>query len=524
MHEKVTHKDKNKMPNSFRTPFQVDVTAGGSEDRLLTGTIGLDDILNGGLPKGHLYLLEGDPGTGKTTLALQFLLAGVARGERGMYVTLSESKRELEQVARSHGWSTDSITIYEMVPPDEDLSSEAQYTVFHPSEVELADTITAIVKQVAAVDPARVVFDSLSEFRMLARDPLRYRRQILALKRHFAGLNCTVLLLDDRTAETSTNDLQLQSIAHGVIKLQSLERDFGIKRRRLEVHKLRGSRFREGYHDYAIRTGGIAVYPRLIAAEHTPGFERKCIPSGLAELDALFGGGIDTGTSSLFMGPAGCGKSTIALRYAVSSAIRGEKAIIFTFDESVATLIERAKGLGMDVKEHLDSGSLEIEQIDPAELSPGEFVARIRRLVDEQDLQMVVIDSLNGFLNAMPHEQFLAMQLHELLAYLGQQGIVTILTMAQHGFMGVTNSPIDVSYLADTVLLFRYFERAGAIRQALSVVKKRSGPHERTIRELIFGEGSIHVGPALVEFEGVITGNPTFIGRAKEESPTDSRR
>lgn len=524
MYEKVTHKDKNKMPNSFRTPFRVDLTSGGSEDRLLTGTVGLDDILNGGLPKGHLYLLEGDPGTGKTTLALQFLLAGIARGEKGMYVTLSESKRELEQVASSHGWSTDAISIYEMVPPDEDLSSEAQYTVFHPSEVELADTITAIVKQVEAVDPARIVFDSLSEFRMLARDPLKYRRQILALKRHFEGLSCTVLLLDDRTAETSTSDLQLQSIAHGVIKLQSLERDFGIKRRRLEVYKLRGSQFREGYHDYAIKTGGISVYPRLIAAEHTPGFERKKVPSGLAELDDLFGGGLDTGTSNLLMGPSGCGKSTIALRYAVSSAMRGEKAIIFTFDESLATLIERAKGLGMDVQEHLTSGALEIEQIDPAELSPGEFVTRMRRLVDEQNLRMVIIDSLNGFLNAMPHEQFLAMQLHELLAYLGQQGIATILTMAQHGFMGVTNSPIDVSYLADTVLLFRYFERAGAIRQALSVVKKRSGPHERTIRELIFGEGAIRVGLPLKEFEGVITGNPTFTGRSEEENPPDLQR
>lgn len=524
MYGEATHKDNDKVPNSFRTPFQTNPMQASPEDRLLTGTVGLDDILSGGLPKGHLYLLEGDPGTGKTTLALQFLLAGIAEGEKGMYVTLSESKRELEQVARSHGWSTDPISIYEMVPPDEDLSSEAQYTVFHPSEVELADTMTSILKQVEAVDPTRIVFDSLSEFRMLARDPLRYRRQILALKRHFAGMNCTVLLLDDRTAETSTNDLQLQSIAHGVIKLQSLERDFGIKRRRMEVYKLRGSQFREGYHDYAIKTGGVFVYPRLIAAEHTPGFERKKVPSGLTELDALFGGGIDTGTSTLLMGPAGCGKSTIALRYAVSSAMRGEKAIIFTFDESITTLVERAKGLGMDVKEHLTSGALEIEQIDPAELSPGEFVTRIRRLVDEQDLQMIVIDSLNGFLNAMPHEQFLAMQLHELLAYLGQQGIATMITMAQHGFIGLTNSPIDVSYLADTVLLFRYFERAGAIRQALSVVKKRSGPHERTIRELIFGKGTIRVGPPLKEFEGVITGNPTFTGRAEEENSPDLQR
>lgn len=482
------------------------------ETRLHTGVEGLDDILDGGIPTGHLYLVEGDPGTGKTTLALQFLLQGLKSGEKGMYITLSESRLELEQVAESHGWDLDGISIYEMVPPDEDLSADAQYTVFHPSEVELADTMTAILRQVEEVSPERVVFDSLSELRMIARDPLRYRRQILALKRYFAGRCCTVLLLDDRTAEGNTNDLQLQSIAHGVIKMQSLERDFGIKRRRMEVHKLRGSHFREGYHDYTIQTGGIAIYPRLIASEHKPGFERKPVPSGIKELDDLFCGGIDTGTSTLLVGPAGCGKSTIALRYAVSAAQRGEKAIIFTFDESFATLIERAHGLGMDPTALMESGMLEIQQIDPAELSPGEFVSNIRRLVDHENLRVVVIDSINGFLNAMPHEQFLAMQMHELLAYLGQQGIATLFTLAQHGFIGVTESPIDVSYLADTVLLFRYFEAGGTIRQALSVVKKRSGPHERTIRELIFGKGTIKVGPPLAEFEGVLTGSPKFVG------------
>jgi circadian clock protein KaiC len=399
-----------------------------------------------------------------------------------------------------------------MIPSDEDLSPEAQYTVFHPSEVELADTITAILKQIETVDPERVVFDSLSEFRMLARDPLKYRRQILALKRYFAGRNCTVLLLDDRTAEGSSNDLQLQSIAHGVIKMQSLERDFGIKRRRLEVHKLRGSSFREGYHDYTIRTGGLATYPRLIASEHMPGFERKRILSGLPELDDLLHGGLDSGTSSLLIGPAGCGKSTIALCYAYTSALRGEKAVFFTFDESLSTLIDRAKQLGMDPTELIATKKLELHQIDPAELSPGEFVSRIRRMVDEEDLRLLIIDSMNGFLNAMPHEQFLAMQLHELLAYLGQQGITTLLALAQHGFIGTTNSPIDVSYLADTVLLFRYFERAGAIRQAISVMKKRSGSHERTIRELIFDKGTIRVGSPLDEFEGLLTGTPTYTG------------
>ena len=491
-------------------------------DRIPTGIAGLDDILGGGLPQGHLYLVEGDPGTGKTTLALQYLLEGIRDGESVIYVTLSESRRELEQVMESHGWSAENLQIYEMVPPEDDLSPEAQYTVFHPSEVELSDTITAILEQVDATKPQRVVFDSLSELRMLARDPLKYRRQILALKRHFAGRSCTVLLLDDRTAEGS-HDLQLQSIAHGVLMMQSLERDFGIKRRRIEVRKLRGSSYREGYHDYTIETGGIFIYPRLIAAEHKPGFTRRVAGSGLPKLDELFGGGIDTGTSTLFMGPAGCGKSTVALRYALSSAQRGEKAVIFTFDEAIATIRRRAEGLGMELSPFLKNGKLEIRQVDPAELAPGQFVSQVRSLVDEEDLRVLVVDSLNGFLNAMPHEQFLSMQLHELLSYLGQQGVATILTMAQHGFIGTMESPIDVSYLADSVLLFRYFEAEGAIRQALSVIKRRSGPHERTIRELIFDHGELAVGNPLTEFRGVLTGVPTLIGqRPTAENPADS--
>jgi len=494
-------------------------SSGGRRDRRLqTGIEGLDNILNGGFPRGHLYLIEGDPGTGKTTLALQFLLEGIRNGEKGLYVTLSESKDELEGVARSHGWSTESLWIYEMVTPEDD--AEAQYTVFHPSEVELADTITAILKQVDEHQPQRLVFDSLSELRMLARDPLKYRRQILALKRHFSGRNCTVLLLDDRTAEGS-GDLQLQSIAHGVIKLQSLERDYGIKRRRVEIHKLRGSAYREGFHDYTIQTGGLFIYPRLVAAEHKPGFARKPVASGLKELDDLFRGGIDTGTSTLLTGPAGCGKSTIAFRYAMSAAQRGEKAIVFTFDESLATLIERARGLDMDPTPLMAEGLLEIQQIDPAELAPGEFVSRIRRIVEEEQLRVVVIDSMNGFLNAMPNERFLAMQLHELLSYLGQQGIATLITLAQHGFIGAMETPVDVSYLADTVLLFRYFEYAGEIRQALSVIKKRSGPHERAIRELIMGDGKIRVGEPLTKFEGVLTGVPKFLGKfLGEEEPS----
>jgi len=407
-----------------------------------------------------------------------------------------------------------------MVPPEEDLKPETQYTVFHPSEVELADTVAAIFKEVDAVQPQRLVFDSLSELRMLARDPLKYRRQILAVKRYLSGRDCTMLLLDDGTADGG-QDLQLQSIAHGVIHLENLARDYGVNRRRIQIRKVRGTAYREGFHDYTIAKGGIVVYPRLVAAEHKPGFERKNVPSGIHQLDELFQGGIDTGTSTLLLGPAGCGKSTIALRYAVSTAERNEKAMIFTFDESINTLMDRARALNMDPDPLVKKGILEVRQVDPAELSPGQFVAQVRRLVEDEDLRVLVIDSMNGLLNAMPNEQFLAMQLHELFSYLGQQGIATIITLAQHGFIGSSmNTPIDVSYLADTVLLFRYFEKAGQIRQALSVVKKRSGPHERAIRELIFGEGTVDVGEPLTNFEGVLTGVPRFLGGAAASNDT----
>jgi circadian clock protein KaiC len=471
-------------------------------DKLNTGVPDFDDILHGGLPKGYLYLVEGHPGTGKTTLALQFLLAGIRNGERVLYVTLSESERELHGVIRSHGWSTDNLPICELTPPDEDLKPEAQYTVFHPSEVELADTVGTVFQHVEALKPHRLVIDSLSEVRMLSRDPLKYRRQILAIKRYLSGRDCTTLMLDDGTAENG-HDLQLQSIAHGVVHLENLNRDYGVNRRRIQIGKVRGSAYREGFHDYTIEQGGVIIYPRLVAAEHRPGFERKSVPSGIKELDDLFRGGIDTGTSTLLMGPAGCGKSTIALRYAVSAAQRNEKAMIFAFDESPGTLVERARDLKMDPQPFIESGALEIQQVDPAELSPGQFVARVRRLVDEQNMRILVIDSMNGLLNAMPNEQFLTMQLHELFSYTAQQGIATILTLAQQGIIGSSmNAPIDISYLADTVLLFRYFEKAGQIRQALSVVKKRSGPHERAIRELISQEGSVYVGESLTNFEG----------------------
>lgn len=483
--------------------------------RIQSGIEGLDDILNGGFPTNHLYLVEGDPGTGKTTLAMQFLLEGARRGESCLYVTLSESKRELTGVAESHGWSLSGLQIYEMTPQDEDVSPESQYTVFHPSDVELADTTAAVLKHVEAVQPTRVVFDSLSELRMLARDPLRYRRQILGLKRYFAGRNCTVLLLDDRTAEG--HDLQLQSIAHGVIMMQSLEREFGIKRRRLEVRKLRGSRYREGFHDYTIETGGVVVYPRLVASEHVPGLKLQPISSGVKELDDLLGGGLDAGTSTLLLGPAGCGKSTIAARYAFAAAERNERAAVFTFDETLTTYLHRCAALGMDFETYHRAGNIMIHQLDPAELAPGEFVHRIRRFVDELNTKLIVIDSLNGFLNAMPGEEFLMLQLHELLSYLNQQGVATLLTLAQHGLIGsLIQSPIDVSYLADTVLLFRYYEDGSELRQALSVLKKRSGAHERGIRPIDLSNGKVQVGPALSNIGGVLIGIPTPIDGSRQ--------
>jgi circadian clock protein KaiC len=478
---------------------------------LSTGIAGLDDILGGGFSHNHLYLIEGDPGTGKTTIALQFLLEGARLGQKGLYVALSESRAELLEIAESHGWSLESVDIFEMIPDDKELKPEAQYTVFHPSEVELADTSAAVLAEVERLQPTRVVFDSLSELRMLARDSLRYRRQVMGLKRYFAGRNCTVLLLDDRTGEG--HDLQLQSISHGVVMLESLEREYGIKRRRLEVRKLRGAQFREGFHDYTIKRGGLEVYPRLVASEHSSDSAPMQITSGIQELDQLFGGGIDSGTSTLLMGPAGCGKSTLAIRYAVSAAERGSNAAVFAFDETLNTLVSRAKGLGMDLQRHIESGKLVLRQVDAAELSPGQFVHAISDLVNEHDVKLVILDSLNGFLNAMPGEKFLALQMHELLGYLAHKGVATILTLAQHGFVGTNiSAPVDVSYLADSVLLFRYFEAAGEVKQALSVIKKRSGEHERTIRELVMKNGAIRVGKALVEFDGVLTGVPKYHG------------
>ncbi len=473
-----------------------------------TGVAGLNDILMGGLPSGQMYLLEGDPGTGKTTLAMQFIMAGIRLGERALYITLSEPRSELQASALSHGWDLEHLPIAEFVPSEAGLQSSEQYTVFHPSEVELVSTIASITGEVDRQRPDRVVIDSLSELRLLAADVMRYRRQLLSLKQFFVGRNTTVLLLDDRSGDG--NDLQLQSIAHGVLRLENVQRSFGVTRRHLEIIKLRGSAYREGFHDYTIRRGGLTVYPRLIAAEHEISFSDETMKSGVDDLDRMFGGGISRGTTTLVTGPSGVGKSTLAAQYAYAAAQRGQRAIIYAFDEMVRTATSRAKSLGIPIKEEMERGTLSIAQIDPAELSPGEFIWQIRSDVRDRDTRVVVIDGLNGFLNSMPGEKDLILHLHELLAFLNQSGVITFLVLTQQGLVGSTHADIDVSYLCDTIVLLRYFEIQGEIRQVLSILKQRIGAHERTLRELTFNATGVHLGEPLKNFRGVLTGVPEF--------------
>jgi circadian clock protein KaiC len=480
-----------------------------------TGISGLDDILRGGLPKNCLYLITGAPGTGKTTLAMQFLLEGVRAGERCLYVTLSESKAEIGKVARSHGWDISKIGLSELVPSEHNLSPDAQITVFNPSELELGETTQAMIRAVNEHEPDRVVLDSLSELRLIAQNPLRYRRQVLALKQFFGGHDCTVLMLDDRTG--GVEDDHLLSIAHGVVHLEQLANQYGAERRRLRVSKMRGVSFRGGYHDFAIRRGGLDVYPRLVAAEHAAEFADVEVSSGNAQLDSLLCGGIPRGTSTLLLGPAGTGKSSVATQFATATVARGERVAMFVFDETAGTLRSRSRKLGMPLDSAIDKGLLSVQRIDPAELSSGEFAATVRRAAEGADTlgipaSMIVVDSLNGYLNAMPEERFLTAQLHELLSYLGQLGVVTILTVSQTGMVGPMASPVDTTYLADNVIFFRYFEASGAVRRAISVIKKRSGAHERTIRELDMTAGGIVIGDPLIEFQGILTGVPTYVG------------
>jgi circadian clock protein KaiC len=475
--------------------------------RSSTGVPGLDEVLHGGLIRNRFYLVDGDPGAGKTTLALQYLLAGAQAGESCLYVTLSETKEELRAGAESHGWSLDGIEIVELIAEDRDLASGDELTMYHPSEVELTETTRRVLEVVERTKPSRMVFDSLSELRLLAQSSLRYRRQILALKQFFAGSNCTVLLLDDRTAEGP--DMQLQSIAHGVISLYHSTPGYGKALRQMKVVKFRGSDFNSGLQDFAIRAGGITVFPRLTAQEHLVEFRRESVPSGVVALDALLGGGIDRGTATLLVGPAGTGKSTVALQFATAAAARGDHAAVFAFEESKSLLIERAAALGMSLVEGTGPGQIFVRQIDPAEIAPGEFAHAIRLSVEEHGARVVIIDSLNGYLNAMPEDRFLTAQLHELLAYLNNRGVATFLVAAQSGMLAAgMRSLIDASYLADSVIMLRMFELEGSVKKAISVIKKRSGKHEETIRQVSFNERGVHLSEPLTYLRGVLTGVP----------------
>lgn len=476
-----------------------------------TGAAGLDEILAGGLTAGRLFLLEGSPGAGKTTLATQFLLAGAEAGETVLYITLSETEEELRAGATSHGWSFgDNFKVFELIPPESLLDQDQQQSLLYSSDLELGETTKRIFEAFEQAKPTRVVLDSLSEIRLLAQSSLRYRRQILALKHYFAHKGATVLMLDDLTADVM--DKTVHSVAHAVIRLEELSPDYGAERRRLRVLKYRGRRYRGGYHDFVIETGGIRVFPRLVSAEHRSPFTRETVSIDNERLNKLLGGGLERGASNLILGPAGTGKSLFTLTFIKAAIERGENAAMFVFDEELSLLFERAKGLGIDLQAMVDAEKLVVEQIDAAELTPGEFSERVRRCVEKYGARTVVIDSLNGFQAAMPEEQALVLHMHELLQYLNRQGATTFLTVAQHGLVGDMKTPVDVTYLADTVILLRYFEALGRVRRAISIVKKRTGSHEDTIREYMIGSNGITLGEPLVGFQGVLRGVPTLVG------------
>jgi len=476
-----------------------------------TGVDGLDDILVGGLRRGRVYLLEGSPGTGKTTIAAQFLLEGAKQGEPGLYITLSETEEELHETAESHGWTIDPPNqIFELVPPESLLDDQQQQSLLYSSDLELGETTKRIFEAIEGHSPKRVVLDSLSEIRLLAQSSLRYRRQVLALKHYFSRNDATVLMLDDLTTENL--DKTVHSVAHGVIRLEETAPEYGAERRRLRVIKYRGQRFRGGHHDMVIETGGVKVFPRLVSGEHRTSFKRETISSGSPELNGLLGGGIERGSSTLILGPAGTGKSLLTMTFAVKAVERGEKAAVFIFDEELGLLFERAKGLGIDLQALKDGGNLLIEQVDAAEMSPGEFSQRVRTCVESLGAHTVVIDSLNGYQQAMPEEKQLILHMHELLQFLNRQGATTFLTVAQHGLVGDMQAPIDVTYLADTVVLLRYFEAAGRVRRAISIIKKRTSSHEDTIREYRIGSNGITLGEPLSNFQGVLRGVPEMIG------------
>lgn len=480
-----------------------------------TGISGLDDILRGGFPRNRVYLIQGDPGVGKTTLGLQFLLKGVEQGETGLYITLSESAEELNAVARSHGWSLDGLQIYEQRMSENELQ-EDDTTVFYPADIELGETIRGMLIEVERVRPKRIVLDSLSEIRLLAQSSIRYRKQILALKQFFSGRDVTVLCLDDRTSELQ--DIQLQSVPHGVVELQRYTPMYGSARRRLQLVKVRGLNFRDGYHDFNIVTGGIVVYPRLVAAEHHSRFEHAQVSSDIPELDRMLGGGIDRGTSTVLMGPAGSGKSALSTQYVLAAVKRGDPAAIFNFEESTGSLLHRSRSLGMNLEQYIDDGLLGVRQVDPAQLQAGEFSHLVREAVEQRKIRVLVIDSLNGYLNAVPEERFLLLHLHELLMYLSQNGVATLMVFAQHGLLGsAMHSSIDVSYLADCVILLRYYEAGGGIHKAISVVKKRSSEHETAIRAFGMGPAGLNIGQRLDNYHGVLSGVPQVLTRTTGE-------
>jgi circadian clock protein KaiC len=494
-----------------------------TSERCPSGVEGLDDVIVGGLARDCFYLIQGDPGSGKTTLALQFLLEGVRCGESVFYITLSETRAELLKVAQSHGWSLERIPLMELSAIEQLLRPEEQTTVFRPSEMELNKISKLLIDETTKMRPRRVVFDSLSEFRLIAETPLRYRRELLNLKQHFARLGSTVLLLDDKSGIGV--DPHILSLSHGVIEMEQLSPDYGVSRRRVRVLKLRGIKFREGYHDYMIETGGLRIFPRLIAAEHHTKFRRQSVSSGIKPLDDLFGGGLDRGTTTLILGQAGTGKSTLALQYAREMAASGNRSMLFAFDETRGIMLARAKAMGLDLEPDMKRGLITVQQVDPAEISPGEFASRIRHNV-AAGCKLIVIDSLNGYLNAMPGEKYLNNQLHELSSYLNQQGVVTILILAQHGLVATAEAPVNLSYLSDMVINLRFFEAAGEVKQSIAVIKKRSGYHEKTIREFKLepGEG-IRVGEPLKQFQGVLTGIPVFHGGTEKMiSPRNAKQ
>lgn len=479
------------------------------------GIAGLDDVLRGGLPRDRIYLIEGEPGSGKTTVALQFLVEGQQRGERCLYITLSETRHELIAGANSHGLAMEGVEIFELLPPESVLDDAQRQTLLHAADLELGETVQTIFDVVQRYEPQRLVIDSLSEVRLLAQSSLRYRRQVLALKHFFAQLGITVLLLDDMTADVG--DRSVHSVAHGVLRLEEVAQPYGAERRRLRVMKMRARAARGGFHDFKIVTGGLKVFPRLIAAEHMHDLHRQQVSSGNAQFDSLLSGGLTRGTSALLMAPAGAGKTLLAVHYILAALKRNEAASMLLFDEDASLLLARAAQLDMDLRPYLDSGLLRIHQIDAAELSPGEFAHLVRQDVETRNSSVVLIDSLNGYQAAMPDEQFLILHMHELLSFLNRRGVLTLLTVAQHGLLGDMRSPVDLTFLSDTVLLMRFFESGGRLRRALSVVKHRAGPHEDTIREYRFDHGGLRIGEPLVHFSGLLRGTPEYVGESRSQ-------